>query len=266
MLLHKDNYVCSDENSYFEMALSSVIGDREEQQDSAGFEIRNDEGLIVVCDGMGGHEGGKIASSIAAEMLLTKYCTEYPVQDIKVMLESTIESIDERVSGLKRKDGTAMQSGSTIVAVVIQKHSLYWTSVGDSRIYLYRDGELVQATQDHIYQRILDEQIETGEITKDEYDELSSSQGEALVSFLGIGGLPQIEINDVPFDLQKDDIIVLATDGLYKAITDEEIGRILDNFSNINDALKALELKVQREKKNKNIQRDNMTVALIKVK
>ena len=66
--------------------------------------------------------------------------------------------------------------------------------------------------------------------------------------------------------LIKEDKILLMSDGLYKLVSNDEIKRILSNFSNIEDALKALEIKAQKAARSKNVNRDNMTVALVKIK
>lgn len=262
---HKDNFQTYDENSLFEVAMISVLGDRDEQQDSVGYEIKPDEGLVVICDGMGGHNGGKLASSIAVDMLIKRYLEVYPTHNINNVLIDAVEEIDHKIAGLSDDSGKPMQAGSTIVTVSIRGKSLYWVSVGDSRIYLFRNGELVQATKDHIYQSVLDEKKEKGLINDIDY-QTKSQQGEALVSFLGVNGITKVDTNDSPFPLAKDDKILLMSDGLYKLVTNDEIGRILSNFSNIEDALKALDLKAKKAAKNFNISRDNMTVALIKIK
>lgn len=262
---HKDNFQIFDENALFEVAIISVLGGREEQQDSVGYEIKPDEGVVVVCDGMGGHSGGKLASSIAVDMLIKKYLNFYPCNSMHHVLIDTIEDIDRKIASITDDAGKPMQAGSTIVAVFIRGKTLHWVSAGDSRIYLFRSGELVQATEDHIYQTVLDEKKEKGLIDDLDY-QIKSRQGEALVSFLGVNGLPKIDTNENPFPLLKDDKILLMSDGLYKLVPNDEIGRILSNFSNIEDALKALELKAQKAAKNHNVNRDNMTVALIKIK
>lgn len=262
---HKDNFRTYDENPIFEIAITSVIGDREEQQDSVGYEIKPKEGLVVICDGMGGHNGGSLASSMAVDMLTRSYLESYPTNSILCLLRNTVEEIDRKVASLTDCEGKLMRAGTTIVAVVVRGKTLNWISVGDSRIYIYRNGELVQVTEDHIYQMIIDEKREVG-IMNDEEHHTESIYGEALVSFLGINGLPMLDINDNPFELLKDDRLLLASDGLYKLIPDEEIRAILSNFNNIEDALNALQLKAQKLAKNQNIVRDNTTVALIKIK
>ncbi len=262
---HKDNFQIRDENSLFELAVLSVIGEREEQQDSVGFELKSDEGLVAVCDGMGGHTGGKIASSIAIDNFLKTYNSSYPVKQIDEFLLDTVESIDRKIAALTDEVGNPMKAGSTIVSVIIRGNSLYWVSVGDSRIYILRNDELIQATDDHIYQSVLNEQKSQGMIDEEEYL-LKSRQGEALVSFLGVNGLPKIDITKEPLTLLRHDKILLMSDGLYKLVSDEEIGSVLSNFGNIEDALKALELKAQKAARSSNIKRDNMTLALIKIK
>lgn len=262
---YKENYTGHDENALFEVALLSVLGDREEQQDGFGYELKLDEGLVVLCDGMGGHEGGRIASALAVDSMLKAYDEEYPCQKFPQRMTDEAERIDKRVASLSHEDGSPMMAGTTIAAVYIRGSKLHWISVGDSRVYLFRDEELVQATQDHVYRYVLEQKLDTGEITEDEYLR-EIKQSDALYSFLGVNGLPAIDRNETPFDLQSNDRILITTDGLYKLLSDEEIERILGNFNNASDALMALELKAQKNEKKKAKKRDNMTVALLKLK
>ncbi len=262
---HKDNFQMYDENSVFCLAVLSVLGDREEQQDSVGYELKSEEGLVVVCDGMGGHAGGKIASNTAVDMLIQAYRASYPNDSLDVFLTESVESMDRKISALTDASGRPLHAGSTVVSVILRGDALFWVSVGDSRIYVFRKEELIQATEDHTYQSVLDEQKQQGLLEDGEYL-LQSRQGEALVSFLGVNGLPKMDITQTPFQVQKDDKILLMSDGLYKLVPDEEIQSILSNFGNIEDALKALELKAQKAARNGKISRDNMTLALLKVK
>jgi len=261
---HKDNQQMSDSNSKLELAILTVLGDREDQQDSFGYELKQDEGLVVLCDGMGGHEGGKLASSIAIDEFLTAYNQSYPCTNQVDFLSETTKNANNRVTSLKDKSGKPLNAGSTVVALLISNKQLYWSSVGDSRAYLFRNGEFVQFTLDHNYQTVLLEKKNAGLIDEEELEN-EKGRAEALISFLGIGELNLIDYNDEALQLMKDDKIIIMSDGLYKLVPDEEIARVIDNFNNIGEALQALEMKARKCAKTKSISRDNMTVALIKI-
>lgn len=265
MQSYKDNYSFSDENAYFEVTVSSALGDREEQQDSACADIKSDEGLVTVCDGMGGHNGGKLASTLATEIISRAYNDCYPNDNMASVVLEAIKNADSKIALLSDENGNRLNAGSTIVSVYIKNRFLHWFSVGDSRIYVFRNGEFVQITSDHTYKSMLDSQLESNTISQEEYNR-KIILGEALISFLGLNGFPKIDINETPFELQTNDRIVLMSDGLYKLLDNDVIRRIIDNFSNIKEALQALELKAKKVSKSENIKRDNMTVAVVRIK
>lgn len=265
MLYHKDQQLITEENTAFQLAALSVIGDRDDQQDSLGYSLKQDEGLIVVGDGMGGHEGGKLASELAVEVFLLHYDESRWSDNQTSVLVEAAKKADEMISQLKNADGALLKAGSTIVSIVVNRKKLMWCSVGDSRAYLMRDGEMVQLTLDHNYHTVLVEKMNAGLLDRREFEQ-ENMRGEALISFLGIGNLALIDYSESPLELKKDDKIIIMSDGLYKIVTDAEIARILDNFNNIGEAVQALELKARKKAKSANESRDNMTVALIKIK
>ena len=128
-----------------------------------------------------------------------------------------------------------------------------------------RGEEFVQITQDQNYETVLNDQLRAGKITKEEYKR-ELPRGSALINYLGIGNAAMLDYNEMPFPLQPDDRILMATDGLYRLVTDTEIRNILDNFRNIEDAVTILESKAKRSAMEKGISRDNMTTVLIKIK
>lgn len=265
MLYYSDQQLIKDENTAFQMAAISVIGDRADQQDSLGYLLKQDEGLITVCDGMGGHDGGKIASELAVRTFLAQYEESSLITRQTDMLIDTAKQTDTKIFQLRNAQGEPLKAGSTLVSIIINRKKLMWCSVGDSRAYLVRDGEMVQLTQDHNYHTVLIEKLNAGLLSQTEF-KLEDARGEALISFLGIGNLALIDYSESPLELKKDDKIIIMSDGLYKIVSDSEIARIIDNFSNIGEAVQALEMKAKKNAKNSNESRDNMTVALIKVK
>lgn len=261
MPLENEQQSISEENEVLSLSIISSIGDREEQQDSYGYILKAREGLIVICDGMGGHRGGKIASKCAVETFLTNY----DVGKDKEYLIECAKSSDLDISEIADENGEILKAGSTLVSVIIRENKLIWCSVGDSRAYLIRNGELVQLTQDHNYHTVLVEKRNAGIITEEEFFS-EDKKGEALISYLGMGKLELIDYSETSLELLKDDRIILMSDGLYKLVSDEEIERLLNNFGNVVDAMWALEQKARKNAKNYSVSRDNMTIALIKIK
>ncbi len=260
MYLSKDNYLVEVQNNYLNAAIFSTIGGRDSQQDSAGYSVSDDSAMFVVCDGMGGHVDGKRASREAVVQLLDRY-----IENEDVSMIDAFNDIDMEIASWKDSNGNRQRSGTTAALVKIVKDELYWVSAGDSRIYISRAGEIVQITKDHIYEVALRENRDAGLISTSFYQQESYS-GDTLISFLGVGGLPLIDSNSSPFKLMKDDRLILMTDGLYKNVPDEVIQKSIKYFNNPTDMLRAIEYKVNKLTVDGSIIRDNMTVAIIKIK
>jgi len=222
----------------YKTAMKSVIGTRNEQQDQA-FEMANDSGVVaVVCDGMGGLENGRVASVATVEKFKELFGKKDPKEPFPEFFLNTIDVLDEFVYHLNNRGGERVRAGTTIVAAAIEKNDLYWLSVGDSRLYILRGEEFVQVTRDHNYFFHLNRMISDREINEIEYIR-EAVRGEALISFVGMGGIEVMDINNEPFKLQPGDTILLTSDGLYKALSDEEIKHCLRR-TDVDDASDAL--------------------------
>ena len=253
------------DNQLLELAVLSVIGDRSEQQDCYGFDVGEAECFAAVCDGMGGHRGGSLASRAAVDYLLDRYRKNMAVADPIAFLREISYGADGVVTGLTDENGRPMEAGSTMVTVFIRGNELYWASVGDSRLYLIRGEEIVQVTLDHNYHEYLKERLFNKEISQEDF-ERENVRGEALINYLGMNGLLLTDHNEAPLALMSGDKLLVMSDGLYRLVGDNEIYEILSNFGNIKEALESLELKAQRVAHKTGAKRDNMTVMLIKIK
>lgn len=244
-----------------EVQLRTEIGGRQDQQDTAYIYCDQDITFAIVCDGMGGTEDGAQASSIAVNSmreLLKQYIEHHSRGNIVRFLAESMTELDSRVShALGKKKG-----GTTAVAVMIQDGKLYWFSAGDSRLYICRGSELVQATRDHNYFLRLDELLKNGEISQEDYRR-ESEKGEALISYMGVGGLPVYDLTNVPLNVMEGDILLLTTDGLYKAIPQELILHILRGNDSL--AAKADKLMSQITVLKSSVVLDNTTYALIEI-
>lgn len=259
-----DNQFAEDANSEFDIAVLAVIGDRKNQQDAFDFSMKEDECFVVVCDGMGGHQGGQIASRTAVDKFLADYEEQYPCSDPVQQMIDSAKAIDKLITGLVNEEGVKMNAGTTGVVIFIRKEHLYWCSVGDSRAYLLRGKEFVKLTQDQNYGTVLGEQLRVGIIDEEQYQR-ELTRGETLISYMGIGDLSLIDYNDSPLKIRSGDRIVIMTDGLYKLVPEIEIKRVVKNIKNNSDVLQGLNSKAERASYEKSEPRDNMTVAVISI-
>lgn len=207
-------------------------GNRQYQQDSvfvsqskilaANKKVRV---LEVVCDGMGGMADGGRAARTGTQMMKDDFMKieKEPEVDIPRFLENEVRRIDRVIAAFPQEDGHG--SGSTIVAVIAEDNRLYWVSVGDSRIYIFRGNEMKQLTKDHNYLLRLSELVANGEMSLEEAKR--QPQKEALISFLGIGGLELIDIAHTPLELIPGDIVLLCSDGVTKTLEDNWIQKIM---------------------------------------
>lgn len=251
------------ENSFIEASAFSIIGHREYQQDFAGLVIENKTALAVVCDGMGGLNGGEQASREAVQLLLEDYDREKPGQQFTEFLCREAVRMDQLVCGLTNSQGQLLKAGSTTVSVIVHDGKLYWMSVGDSRIYVLRGTSIVSVTRDHNYRRELEDMMARGEITRERFRaEASTRKADALTSYLGMGGLRRIERNMKPFPLEEGDMILLCSDGLYKSLDEHQIqAMILDNQISLTVAVRRL-VRMAKELAVKS--QDNTTAVLLR--
>lgn len=265
MILTKDNDFSYRENNACEIAAVSVIGDRKAQEDCFGYKIENQSLLLCVCDGMGGHKGGRAASKTAVETILQEYNDRTDIKDPISTLGKFTAKANEAVSLLHETNEATSDAGSTLVLVYVADNQLYWSSVGDSRLYIWRKEEFIQITKDQNYHTVLKEKSNAGEISEEEFLQ-GQEKGDALVNYLGIGVLNLVDYNKEPLKLKSGDQIVICTDGLYRILTDEEIMSVLNAGNDVKTSLQMMEFSARKKAGENNKRRDNMTVFLIKIK
>lgn len=245
-----------------------TIGTRKSQQDSNSMSqpentyLKKHNGVFAaVCDGMGGMNGGEIASRTCADYLYHSFSTtgDYITEPIKLMKEALV-SADRDISTMTDASGNRLGGGTTAVAAIINNGVFNWVSVGDSRIYMYENGNLTRVTRDHNYKLQLMAQVEQGTITLDEAE--NHPQAEALISYVGMGGIKLIDEGAQRCDLESDRIFILCSDGLYKALPDPEIKHIIDTGrNNLRQLPRSLIAAVEAKRPYSSL--DNTTVVVI---
>lgn len=211
---------------------AQTIGARENQQDS--YSVSGDEQtvLAVVADGMGGLQNGAEISGIVSYVFKEGFMGLKASSQPEVELVNIVRMANEQACGYI---GTSAggQSGSTLVATYIRDGKLYFASVGDSRIYLMRNQQLVPLNREHIYAYELDEKVVNGEMSDEKA--LSHRERKSLTSYIGMGSLKHVDRNLTPLTLQKDDVILLASDGVFNTLSETEMIEAL-NKSNPQEA------------------------------
>lgn len=247
---------------------SQIIGTRNEQQDSffvsdcGEFDLLKKSYVVAaVCDGMGGLSSGADASRLAIECIKretnTYFASDEP-KNIPEFLKNIAIKANELVYSYGVENGGG-QCGTTMVLTIFENNRLYWLSVGDSRIYVIRNGKIIQITNDHNYAYLLEQRVKEGLITREEA--MAERNREALISFIGISELDIIDLCNAPIELEKGDIVLLCSDGLYKVMTDEEICEYVNENKNDPEAL-ARNLPSESFDRNNGSQ-DNTTVAVV---
>lgn len=201
-------------------------GAREYQQDS--FSVSSEEqygqrGLLaVVADGMGGLSNGDKVSQTAVTTMMNGF---YQAQgDPDLVLLALLGHANQAVNRLLGP-GEQGKSGSTLVAGLIKDGRFHYLSVGDSRISLYRDGVLQQLNREHIYSAELAVRVVNGEIAYQAAAADPSAKG--LTSYLGMGALKYVDLPAQPVAVRPGDKFILMCDGVYNALTDEELASML---------------------------------------
>lgn len=239
----------------------SVIGTRKSQQDSLFGQFGEDRGIAVVCDGMGGLQGGEVASQTAVTALVRDYFAQPEIENVPEFFQKEAYKVDQMVGELKGADGELLEAGTTLVSIIIKKDELFWLSVGDSKIYIIRGDEILCVNRLHNYRMTMDEQLRQGQITRAEYRD-KEKQAEALISFIGMRNVSLMDINSKGFKLQDNDIILLTSDGLYRLLPDGDILEIIKR--NMFDMSRAARALVEEAGKRVTYSQDNTSVVVVR--
>lgn len=237
-------------------AVHHHVGARKDQQDSYGVSDLNAYAtngiLAIVADGMGGLANGKAVSSNLVHGMLNYFRQTSGQENVPdMMLDMLTQSNDQ----INRMLQGADRSGSTLVSAIVRDGYLHFLTVGDSRIYLYRHGVLLQLNREHIYQeelalKAVNHIVPLAQVTGDR-------QAHALTSYLGIGRLTHLDRNYEGIKLEPGDKLLLASDGVFGTLSQEEMEEALRN--GIGDATDLIGEKIRKA----NMQYQDNNTALV---
>lgn len=212
--------------------------------------VGNIPNLLVVADGMGGHNGGEFASKFVVEALkeeLEKSTEDGP----KAMMSKAIEIANRRLIEVAKQNIRLKGMGTTLVAATVIERTLYFANIGDSRLYLLNDG-IKQLSRDH---SLVQEMVRLGGINAEE----AKHHPDKNIITRAIGAKEKVEIDFFEYRLKKGDIILMCTDGLSNMMEDEDIFYIVKSSRDIVEATERL-----IDKANDNGGNDNIGVVIAK--
>lgn len=220
----------------------------------AGKIISNNLAWMVVCDGMGGNNGGDIASKIAVKIIsenISDYLRENQSAEYIIgLMKESVELASKAIFDEAKKDEDLKGMGTTVVLSVISNNYLYVVHAGDSRAYLIRNSNIKQISTDH---SMVQHMVEIGEITAKEAR--NHSQKNIITKALGVES--NVNPDHSTIELNDKDVILLCTDGLSNHLEDDEICKMFSKYS-----LEELP-EILIDKCNARGGKDNITVSLI---
>jgi serine/threonine protein phosphatase PrpC len=172
--------------------------------------------LFVVADGMGGHSAGEVASSLAVETISRVYYEEGGAPEES--LKAAFKEANREIHAVSVKNASLSGMGTTCTALVLKGGKALAAHVGDSRLYLVRDGQIYVMTEDH---SAVMEMVKRGLISLEE----ARHHPDKNIILRAVGSQPEVEVSswEEPFPVRASDQFVLCSDGLYDLVEDEEI-------------------------------------------
>ena len=213
--------------------------------------------LLGVADGMGGHNGGDVASQMAVKTVGEYYSSEDDVSDstsIQEVMIRLVQKANSSIYSVSTEDCNLSGMGTTLTSVCVRGEEAFLAHVGDSRAYLFRDGVLTQLTDDH---SLVAQAVREGILTPEQ----AARHPQRNIITRALGTKDNVEVDSLVINIQKDDILLLASDGLHGFVTDEQITELMGKSRECLDDMTDDLVRAALEKGGP----DNVTAVLVKI-
>ncbi|MBU0656319.1 MAG: protein phosphatase 2C domain-containing protein [Gammaproteobacteria bacterium] len=240
------------------------IGSRDRQEDYFLSKKIGNMDLAVLADGMGGYEGGDQASSTVTQGFISFIeQQERKYSQIPGLLVDAAFSANAQLARLKQS--TESNMGSTLVSVLVRDNHAWWVSIGDSLLYLWRDGNLQKLNADHSHYQDLRQQVFLGQISTAQA--ANDPERDGLTSALMGRQMKHVDVSRFGIELKDGDIFLLASDGLETiyATQGEQTAQIKATLQRLFDPQQIADTLVQQVLRVKAEHQDNVSVLTIRV-
>ena len=243
----------------FEYATRAAQGARKYQEDAAEVRAHGGGLVAVLADGMGGHVGGALASELACRHFLDAFASS--AGEVEARLAGALDLANSAIAARIAENSRLRGMGCTLVGVALRPDPdrIAWISVGDSPLFLVRNGEIVRLNEDHSMAPEIDGLAAAGRIGWDAAR--TDPRRHVLRSALTGTRIDMIDRSEVPLALQPGDVVVLASDGIH-SIPEADIARLASAAGTAADAAEALLAAVDAAGEP---YQDNATVVVVRV-
>lgn len=220
----------------------SRIGRRERNEDACGYIEHNGVVCCVLADGAGGHGGGDVASRTCVESVLDQFaaCPEASAGAVDRILHHANEAVLCR----QGSDESLADMRSTLVVLIFDpgRRTAVWGHVGDSRLYLFRNGALHLRTRDH---SLVQTMVDSGMLLPEQAD--GHPESSVLFMSMGLRDVFQPEVLETSYRLDEGDAFLMCSDGVWGSVQDSALGECLSRASNPDGWLCCIENKVNAQ-------------------
>jgi len=245
------------ENNYIYIGKSMTIGSREIQGD-AYTTIESPSGLFsVLADGRGDSIGGRIASRLAVNTFAEIYGEYNSTMHPHYFYKKAFNAANKAILNLLENE---QRGAASVGAILIKQNKLFYAVVGNVKIAVYRDGDLVPITEGHTLNVLAEKSFRQGNITR--HDALKLLNNHRLYNYVGQEGFKEVELFDTPVTLYKNDIVMLMSDGVYEQLPWRKLEDILATKKDCQ--LKAFDI-IETINRQISDDKDNASVILIQI-
>lgn len=183
--------------------------------------------FAIVCDGMGGANGGSTASHNAVDFIANSIKKFDPdklsCDEIKNLMLKITQDVNRKIYEIAKQNTSLLGMGTTIVFLIISNGIAHFVHAGDSRAYVISNNVITQVTKDH---SIVQELVESGKITKEQ----AQHHPEKNVITRALGVYENLDLDYFQYELSENDVILICTDGLTNYLNDTELLNVIEEF------------------------------------